>query len=155
MLKSNKGISLITLVITIVVMLVILAITISSSIKSVDETNITKIENEISSLKDAVNVRMVNHERNAALYPIIGQKLGDDIYDYIRSIETLETTEISEIISEISQVYSAETSNYYRLVGASEANSLGVESVDPEHYYVVDYYECEVYGPVSLSLVNP
>ena len=55
MLKNKKGVSLITLVITIVVMLIVLTITISSSLKSVDETNATRIENEIRNLKDAVN----------------------------------------------------------------------------------------------------
>lgn len=155
MLKNKKGVSLVTLVITIVVMLIVLTITISSSLKSVNETNTTKIENEIRNLKDAVSDRMTNHERNPILYPIIGEKIGDSVFEYIRSIENMESQEISEVIAQISKNYSSETADYYRLVGRSEAEKLGVESLDIEHYYVVDYDECEVYGPVSINLVNP
>ena len=85
MLKNKKGVSLITLVITIVVMLIVLTITISSSLKSVDETNATRIENEIRNLKDAVNDRMTNYERNPMMYPIIGEKIGDTVFEYIRT----------------------------------------------------------------------
>lgn len=155
MVKSNRGVSLVTLVITIVVMLIIISITISSSIKSVEETNATKIENEIRSLRDAVNDRMANHERNAILYPIIGEKIGDSVFEYIRSIENLESQEINKIISQISDNYSVDNVDYYRLVGRTEAEKLGVENIDMEHYYVVDYYECDVYGPISLKVLNP
>lgn len=155
MLKNKKGVSLITLVITIVVMLIVLTITISSSLKSVDETNATRIENEIRNLKDAVNDRMTNYERNPMMYPIIGEKIGDTVFEYIRSIENMESQEISNVIAQISENYSSETADYYRLVGRTEAEKLGVESLDIEHYYVVDYNECEVYGPVSIKLVNP
>lgn len=155
MFKESKGVSLITLVITIVAMIIILSITISSSLEGVQEANITKIENEISNLKEAVNDRMANYERNAILYPIIGEKIGDSVFEYIRSIEGLESQEISEIISGIAENYSADNADYYRLVGRTEAEKLGVESVDSTHFYVVDYFECEVYGPVSLELINP
>lgn len=154
MLKNSKGVSLVTLVITIVVMIIILTITISSSLQSVEETNTTKIENEIRNLKDAVNIRVANYERNPSLYPIVGRKVGDMVFEYIRSIENLESQEISDIITNISKNYSAETSDYYRLVGKTEAEKLGVESLDVEHYYIIDYNECEVYGPVSAQVTT-
>ena len=62
---------------------------------------------------------------------------------------------MSDVIERISKNYASETADYYRLVGRTEAEKLGVESLDIEHYYVVDYNECEVYGPVSVKLVNP
>lgn len=154
MLKDNKGVSLVTLVITIVIMLIMISIVINSSIKSVEETNLTKIENEIKNLEDAVNNRIVNHERNATLYPIVGEKIGDNIFEYIRSIESLDASEVSELVGKIADTYSKENEEYYRLVGKADAEKLGVEGLDAEHYYVVDYNECEVYGPISLELVN-
>ena len=155
MIKNNKGVSLVSLVITIVVMLVILSITLSSSLQSVEETNLTKIENEIRDLKDAVNDRLANYQRNPMTYPIIGEKVGDNIFEYIRSIETLESNEISEIIEQISVTYSVENADYYRLVGRTEAEKLGVENIDAKHFYIVDYYDCDVYGPISVKLLNP
>lgn len=154
MFKSDKGVSLITLVITIVAMLVILSIVINSSIDSVEETNITKIQNETKDLRDAVNDRIANNKRNSVLYPIIGEKIGDSIFEYIRSIEYLDSQEINKIIEQISVTYSAEYSDYYRLVGRGEAEKLGVENIDAEHFYIVDYYECEVYGPISLEVMS-
>ena len=154
MLKNNKGISLITLIVTIVVMIILASIIISSSLDSVEETNITKINNEIKDLKIAVGNRIANYERNNTLYPMVGKKVEDSLYEYIRSIETLTLDEINEIIDKLSTVYSEKTKEYYRLVGKKEAEILGVEGVDGEHYYVVDYYECEVYGPVELELAK-
>ena len=154
MLRNKKGVSLVMLVITIVIMVVMISIIIGSSIDSIEETNVTKIDNEIKNLKDAVNDRIANHERNATLYPIIGEKVGDNIFEYIRSIESLNAQEVSDIIGKIAETYSKDTEEYYRLVGKVDAEKLGVESLDLEHYYVVDYNECEVYGPVSEELVN-
>ena len=155
MIKNNKGVSLVSLVVTIVVMLIILSITLSSSLKSVEETNLTKIDNELRDLKDAVNDRMANYQRNPMVYPIIGEKVGDNLVEYIRSIETLESQEINEIIEQINVTYSPEIADYYRLVGRTEAEKLGVENIDVEHFYVVDYYDCDVYGPISEKLINP
>ena len=154
MLRSNKGISLVMLVITIAVMVIMISITINSSIESVEEANLTKISTEIKNLKDAVNDRIANNARNSTLYPIVGEKIGDSIFEYIRSIETLSLQEISDVVDTIASTYSPETKDYFRLVGRNDAEKLGVESIDAEHYYVVDYYNGEIYGPVSLDLVN-
>ena len=35
-----------------------------------------------------------------------------------------------------------------------DAEKLGVEGIDPTHVYVVDYIECEVYGPISEDLIK-
>ena len=157
MIKSNRGVSLVTLVITIVVMLIMISITISASLKSVEETNDTKIEHEIRSLQDAVNDRLANNNRNPVLYPIIGEKIGDSINEYIRSIENLENGEKDKILNRINngERNFDETKDFFRLVGRTEAEKLGVENIDKEHFYVVDYYECEVYGPISLKVLNP
>ena len=150
MLKNEKGISLVMLVITIVVMVVMISITISSSINSVEETNLTRIQNEIRNLKDAANDRMANYKRNSTLYPIIGEKIADEFLDdYIRSIEFVEPSDVFDKIR-----YNDETKDYYRLVGRIEAEKLGVEGIDAEHYYIIDYTEGEVYGPVNIELIN-
>lgn len=135
-------------------MVILISIVISASIDSVEETNITKIENEIKDLTEAVNIRISNYERNSTTYPIIGEKIGDSLFEYIRSIEMLDLSEITEIINKIAVIYNDETKDFFRLVGRTEAEKLGVEGIDVEHYYIVNYYECEVYGPVSLKLIN-
>ena len=151
-MKNNAGVSLVTLVITIVVMLVILSITLSSSLDSIEETNMTKIENEIRTLKDAANDRMANYERNPTLYPLVGDKIGDGIIDYIGAIETLESSEITQL--KVKYKDEAHHSDYHRLVGRADAAKLGVENIDVEHFYIIDYYNVEVYGPVSSKVIN-
>ena len=98
---------MVTLVISIVVMIIILSIVINSSINSVNETNLTKIDNEIGDLKNAVAIRITNYQRNSTLYPIVGQKIGDNVFEYIRSIERLSSSEIGDIIDEIVKMISS------------------------------------------------
>ncbi len=155
MFKKQDGISIIMLVISIVVMLILISIVMNSSLNSIEEVDSVKIEDEIRNLREAVNDRMINYERNSILYPMVGRKIADDkIYLLVRSIDNKDSSEISRMISSINKNYSEETKNYYRIVGNSDAQSLGVSNIDPEHYYVVDYIEVEVYGPVSLELVQ-
>lgn len=151
MLRNSKGISLITLIVTIVVMIILISIVVNSSIDSVEETNLTKINTEIRNIKDAVSTRISNNERNETLYPIIGEKVGDSVFDYVRTIETLTSDEIDDLINKLSDRYNEGNQDYFRLVGKAEAELLGVEGLDSEHYYIVNYYECEVYGPVSVK----
>lgn len=143
MLKNNKGVSMITLVITIVIMVIMISIILNSSIDSIEETNVTKIENEVRMLKEAVNVRITNHERNENLYPLIGEKVGDEIYNKLKNIEGIEPSVINELN------YSAETEDLYRVIDAADAKQLGVDGIDVEHRYILDYNDCEVYGPLK------
>ena len=150
MLKNNSGISMLTVILTIIVMIILISITINGSIKTVEETNLTKIANEIKNLKDAVNIRMTNYERNATTYPLIGEKVGDDVFKYILSIENMSNEEKLDIVDTISVSYNQDKQDYYRLIESADAERLGVEGLDEENYYIIDYYYGEVYGPVKL-----
>lgn len=151
MLKSDKGISLITVLITIVTMIILIAIVVNSSLNSVEETNVTKINNEIKSLKEGVSIRITNHERNENLYPLVGEKVKDsEILEKVSSIEKLSSGEAMNI----AEKYNEKTKEYFRLIGRDDAKLLGVEGIDIEHYYIVNYYDCEVYGPIDINLVS-
>lgn len=151
MLKNDNGVSLITVIITIVTMVILIAIVINSSLSSVEETNITKINNEIKSLKEGVSIRITNNERNESLYPLVGKKLKDsEILEKLNSIEKLSSGEAIRL----AEKYNDNTKDYFRLIGREDAKILGIEGIDIEHYYIVNYYDCEVYGPVDINLVN-
>ena len=124
MLKNNKGISLITVLVTIVIMSILIYIVVNSSINSVSETNITKINNEIKNLKNAISVRISNNERNENLYPMVGNKLEyEKLFEQISSIKNLSSGEVTTIVNK----YNAETQDYFRLIGKIDAEKLGVE----------------------------
>ena len=149
MIKDNKGISLIMLVISFVIMILLISIIVNTSLNSVEEVETVKIEDEIRNLTDAVNDRIINNERNSIQYPLVGSKVEEDVFLYIRSIKTLDSSEITKIISKINENYSDKTKDLFRLVGNIEAQRLGVKNVDPDHYYIVDYNTGDVYGPVT------
>ena len=160
MIKNNKGVSLVTLVITIVVMLIIIAISFNSSLNSVNEANITKVENEMKTLKDAIRIRMANYERDETVYPLVGEKMSEFVVlDYLRSIDEMYIKSPDEIDNIINTYYSylqtdISKTDYYRLIGSSEAAALNVESISSDNYYIANYLEGDVYGPISSKLVN-
>ena len=143
------------LVISIVVMLLLTTIVLNSSLNSIQEVQEVKVEDEIRNLREAANDRAINHERNEYAYPLVGKNIEiSDLLLYIRSIPTLSSSEASTIIADIEAIYSADTSDDYRVVGSTEALDLGVSNIDPEHYYIIDYYYIEVYGPLSSEIVE-
>lgn len=154
MIKNENGISLLTVIITIVVMIILISIVVNSSINSVDETNLTKINYETKNIKDAVNIRISNHERNASAYPYVGTPVGDKVFTYVQYIEILTKEEINELIKKLTDNYNVGNEKYYRLIGKTEAEELGVDGIDIEHCYIIDYYEGDVYGPIKKDLIE-
>lgn len=149
---KNSGISLITVVITVVVMIVLAGIAMSNGMDTVNEATDTKIAIEISELKKAVADRMIEVERNPAL-GMPGLKV-DNIVNYVYYIDNMETSELQDFIQNVD----SENVEYYRLVDSIAAASLGVSSVQADHYFIVDYYSGKVYGTVNMAayrLDNP
>lgn len=69
-LKSNRGISLLSLIITIIVILIIAAIAIMNGFsKNIDEAQFSKIYNEILEVENAVSQRGFEHKLDAIVYP--------------------------------------------------------------------------------------
>ena len=98
-------------------------------------------------LKEAVNTRITNHERNENLYPLVGEKIGDEIYNKLSKIDGIDSSIINRIKDNIE--YSEESEDLYREIDAADAKQLGVDGIDIEHRYILDYNDCEVYGPLS------
>ena len=154
MKKDEQGISLIMLVISIVVMLLLTAIVLNSSLNSIEEVQEVKLEDEIRNLREAANDRLINYERNEFIYPLVGLKIEGDIYAYIRSISTLSSSEMTKAINSVSETYSSATSDYFRIVTSEDAIRLGVSNIESGERFIVDYYNVEVYGPVTAPIIE-
>ena len=152
MLKSQKGITILTLVFTISVILIIASIVINSSLKGVNEANEAKIAQEITNLRNAVTDRMINYERNELSFPPVGEIIGDRVFEYVDDIEGIDADTATSIKNAISQNYSSETSRFFRIVSGADAIRLGVEGIDNARRYIVDYVGLEVYGPLKNTL---
>lgn len=148
-MKKQNGISMIALVVTIVVIIILASIVTMNGIESVQEARKSNIDMEIRNIKDAVQERITKNEQNPSRYPLVGQRI-DDPTDYIYYVDTMSNSEIEDFVSNLSDV----NYNYFRLVDAGAAETLGAGSIDETHYYVVDYYSGGVWGPVNMTEYN-
>ena len=148
-MKKQKGISLIALIVTIIVIIILASIVMSGGLNSVKEARDTKVDMELRNLKDAVSERMIKNAENAVGYPLVGEKI-DDAAEYIYYIDGITNAEIEEFIQELSE----ENIDWYRIVDAKAAEKLGVDAIDEEHYFLVDYSSGKVYGTINMKAVN-
>ncbi len=150
MLKSNKVIPLITLVITIVVMLVILAITISSSIKSVDETNIIKVSEE----KD--EVRRENIIKDIKLVQASVVNLSQKHISNPSSVELIGTSLIDNPITINANGIIEEYRYGYYLITPEILENLTNALNLPNEQYIVNYdtYDVINYNGVKYKDLN-
>ena len=142
---KNSGISLISVVIMVVIMLILAGVALSNGMDSVNEATDTKIAVEISELKKVVADRMIEVETNPSV-GMPGQKV-DDIIEYVYYIRDMDMAEIQEFI----QGVDSDNVEYYRIVDSVAAASLGVSSVQDDHYFIVDYYNGKVYGTIDME----
>lgn len=147
-MKENKGVSIIALIVTITIIIILITITWSSGIGNVNEANKTKIDVEIGYLKEAVSTQMTNHVRNPEKYPFVGERLTtEEATKYISTVKSLSNSAVIEINSKINE----DTIQYFRLIDSTSAETLGVDSVDKNHYFIVDYETGNVYGTVDMK----
>lgn len=145
-MKSNSGISLISVVIMIVIMIILAKIAMSSGVESVNEANETKVAVEIAELKKAVANKMIENETSSTVR-MPGINVSGDVIEYMYYIDSLENSELQEFLTQINE----EKLDYYRLVDSVAAAALGVSSVQADHYFIVDYYTGKVYGTVNMD----
>ena len=63
------------------------------------------------------------------------------------ALKCITNEEIKNFIQSINE----ENIDSYRLVDSIAANALGVQSIDTEHYYIVDYSTGKVYGTIDMK----
>lgn len=157
MLKNNKGISLITLILTIIVILILTAIFLSTGLDSIFEAKNSKNANEIAQLKSAVSDRFNSHLKNEDTVTLVG-KLAKNTYtsdeciskiistlDFEKSTDEEKNTEKNKISNNISRDYE----KYVMIIEAGDMAQLGLENYSKTNRYIVDYYTGMVYGPIA------
>lgn len=157
MIKSNKGISLISLVIMIIVILILTAIFVSSGLDSVFEAKNSKNSNEIAQLKTAVVNRFNSYLKNEDTVTLIG-RLAKNTYtteecvnkiistlDFEKSTQEQKNLETSRITSNITRDFE----DYVMIIESGDMSKLGLENYSKTNRYIVDYYTGAVYGPIS------
>lgn len=154
MLKENKGISLITLIIMVIVLLILASIFISTGLDALQQTKDSKIQNEIHSLQEAISSRYASFLKNEESVSLLGAlpttrwSSVEDCWNEIgmlSSVREQSDTTQERIRKEIENDYEL----YIRIITKMEAKTLGAEPFDEENQYLVDYRTSSVYGPFT------
>ena len=128
-MRSNKGVTLITLIVTIIVMIILSAITIRVATSGIDSTTEARITNEKKELETAIIQRFADHANNEIGFPLLG--------------DTVTLSDIAEY-----GTFESKDLDYIRKVGQSHIRGLGVKNPTGNLYYV-DYFTGKVYGPIN------
>lgn len=138
MLKKEKGITLIALIITIVVLLILAGITITGSIQGVDKANDNKLMTDLQQVHHAITERETKYKLTKDNSLLVGTKID------ITSLTDVPS-EIKWKVVQFDDVDNPER-EYYR-IGGTELMQLGLTS-DPttKISYIVNYYTGEVYN---------
>ncbi len=148
-MNKKHGVTMINLVITILVIIILVTIVLSTGLRSISETQNTRIEMEIRNLKDAVANRMIKNEKNPEKYPLIGNKI-DDLAEFLNYVDGLSDEEMEKVTKNLT----SDRLEYYRIVDSNAAAALGVESVTNTHFYIVDYLTGNVFGCVDIEKMS-
>lgn len=156
MLKTNKGITLITLIIIIIVLIILTSIFIATSLKALNETRDTEIQNEIGVLEQAISERFLSYENSNGSSTLIGSNpiwaTPEECAEVI--CQTIDFSNIApddviakktRIAKEIARDYDL----YVKMIGSGDAALLGIEQFSKDDTFVVDYYTARVYGPIE------
>lgn len=144
--KSQKGITLIALVVTIIVLMILAGIGIgelSNNNEDVAQTKNTIALSELSKVQQVVIENYLKYEqlKNDSFLTKIGKKIEDE-------------TEYNEINNEFKEISGKDLKvefntdidkSYYKLSG-DDLNSMGLENIHNKDVYVVNYSTGEVFN---------
>ncbi len=157
MIKNNKGINLITLIIMIAIILILTAIFASNGLDSVFEAKNSKNANEIAQLKTAVANRFNSYLKNEDTVSLIGKPVKStytsdecvnkiiSTLDFEKASQEEKTAEITKITNNISRDFN----EYIMIIESGDMARLGLENYSKTNRYIVNYYTGAVYGPIS------
>ena len=132
--SSNKGVTLVALVITIVVMIMVSAITIPVGIDHVNRSKDQKLLSEIEMVNNAIGQRYILYNKTKNVDLLIGTPLE------LGEVETLASNRGIELVN-IPVGFSEEEKAYYEII-PEDLIELGFENA--EHIYIVNYLTGEV-----------
>ena len=130
---SNKGVTLVALIITIVVLLIILSVTWIDSDNTVNETRIKTQFNELKMVQGAI--LQINAKHGLTGVTLLGTK-----YTSLEDIEII-TNEIEKKTGRRLTLKDTNPENYY-LITKTELEEMGIRQIDEE--FIVNYTTGEV-----------
>lgn len=131
-IKTQKGITLVSLIITIIILLIISSIGINFGINGINSTKDSKLEAELNMVQHAILEQYTKYKTTKDMVYLVGNKVSEE---QLRQI----TEELEITLVNIPDTYS--NKDYYKLDKAS-LNKIGIRETNNE--YIVNYISGEV-----------
>lgn len=141
-LKTQKGITIVSLVITIIILLIISSIGINFGINGINSTKDSKLEAELNMVQHAVLEQYAKYKTTKDIVYLVGNKVSEE---QLKDI----TSELGITLVNIPDTYS--NKDYYKLDKAS-LNEIGIRDTYDE--YIVNYISGEVINITQKKLSN-
>lgn len=142
MIKNNKGITLIALMITIIILLIISSVVITSSLQGVNETQSNKAESELNMVQHAIVERYTKYKLTKDEDLFVGTAIENS-----SSLPALQDSKTWKVTS-----FDNNSKKYYYLK-MTDLNSLGLDNdnIDTtnnlnDNLFIVNYSSGEVYS---------
>lgn len=141
-LKTQKGITIVSLVITIIILLIISSIGINFGINGINSTKDSKLEAELNMVQHAILEQYAKYKTTKDIVYLVGNKVSEE---QLKDI----TSELGITLVNIPDTYS--NKDYYKLDKAS-LNEIGIRDTYDE--YIVNYISGEVINITQKKLSN-
>lgn len=143
MLKENKGITIIALVVTIIVLLILAGVTINGVIQGIDESEENKLLSELTMVQHAISERYTKYKLTKDKDILVGTRIQTSTLEDVPASINWKVTQFDEINNPEKE--------YYRL-SKLDLSKLGLSGDDKSNAsYVVNYSTGEVYNETSKT----
>ena len=140
--KTQKGITLVSLVITIIILLIISSIGINFGINGINSTKDSKLESELNMVQHAVLEQYTKYKTIKDIAYLVGNKVSEEQLNGV-------TEELGITLVNIPDTYA--NKDYYKLAKAS-LKEIGIQETEDE--YIVNYISGEVINITKKKLSN-
>ena len=141
-LKTQKGITIVSLVIAIILLLIISSIGINFGINGINSTKDSKLEAELNMVQHAILEQYAKYKTTKDIVYLVGNKVSEEQLKDISS-------ELGITLVNIPDTYS--NKDYYKLDKAT-LNEIGIRDTYDE--YIVNYISGEVINITQKRLSN-
>lgn len=141
-LKTQKGITLVSLVITIIILLIISSIGINFGISGINSTKDSKLETELNMVQHAILEQYTKYKTTKDITYLVGNKITQE---QLKGV----TEELGIALVNIPDTYS--NKDYYKLDKAS-LKEIGIQDTNDE--YIINYISGEVINITKKRLSN-
>lgn len=143
MLKENRGITIISLVVTIIVLLILAGVTVNGVIQGIDETEENKLLSELSMVQHAISERYTKYKLTKDKDILVGTRIQTSTLEDVPNTIIWKVTQFDETNNPEKE--------YYRISNA-DLKKLGLSSNDATNSsYIINYSTGEVYNEISKT----